>query len=170
MNAKIFSRLILTAFIGLFSVNLALASPQTPLITAGWIERATLFPANVSLKAKMDTGAKTSSINAADIEFLNREQQSWVRFSLVNSEGESVNIEQPVVRNVIIKRHFGRKQERPVIRLDFCVGNIRKTAEVTLVDRSGLNYQFLIGRNFMADNILVNPGKTFLLESATCPD
>jgi hypothetical protein len=160
---------LLATLTTVFSTN-PYASEQAPLTTAGWIERATLYPENVLLKAKLDTGAKTSSINAAQLRITTRKNQKWVQFSLVTYEGKTIDIEQPIVRYSTIKRHYGRKQVRPVVRLDFCVGNVRKNAEVSLVDRSGLNYQFLVGRNFLANNILVDSGKTFLLRTHICPD
>ena len=48
-----------------------------------------------------------------------------------------------------------------MVKLGICLGTIYREEEVTLVDRSGFNYQLLIGRNFTRDDFLVDPGKTF---------
>jgi hypothetical protein len=56
-----------------------------------------------------------------------------------------------------------------VILLDICVGNVRKTEEVNLIDRTGLNYQLLLGRNFLKDALLVDSGETYML-SPDCPN
>ncbi len=135
---------------------------------AGWIENAVLFPSGAIVHAKLDTGAKTSSINAVNPAFYSQDGKRWVRFSLTNRKQRIITIESPVVRTATIKRHFNGSQERPVIQLDICVGKARKTVEVNLVDRTGLNYQLLIGRNFLKNNLLIKSGSTYLLPPA-CP-
>lgn len=133
------------------------------LTTAGWIEKAVIFPHQFVLHAKLDTGARTSSLNAADHEIFMRDGENWVRIMVTNRDNESVTIEAPVVRQSRIKRHFGERQSRPVILLDLCIGSARKKAEVNLVDRSGMNYQLLIGRSFLKDALLIDSGATYVL-------
>jgi hypothetical protein len=135
---------------------------------AGWIEKALLLPSGVSVRAKLDSGAKTSSINTVDPVFFNRNRAPWVRFSLTNGKGRKAVLEQPIIRTASIKRLLGRVQKRPVIRLDICLGHARKTVEVNLMDRTGMNYQLLVGRNFLHDTFLVHPGQTYLLNQ-DCP-
>jgi hypothetical protein len=145
---------------------LALSCPQvvaSELLRAGWIEKAVLYPQGIVLRAKLDTGAKTSSLHAPDPEFITRDGKQWVRMSVTNKAIETVMIEAPVVRSATIKRHFGDKQSRPVVQLDLCIGNVRKTEEVNLVDRAGMNYQLLIGRNFLEGALLIDSGATYML-------
>lgn len=139
------------------------------LSRAGWIEKAVLYPQGFVLHAKLDTGAQTSSLHAPDPEIITRDGKEWVRISVTNREIETVIIEAPVVRNAKIKRHFGNRQTRQVVLLDLCIGNVRKKEEVNLVDRSGLNYQLLVGRNFLKGALLVDSGKTYTL-SPDCSD
>ncbi len=68
--------------------------------------------------------------------------------------------ERRVERTVTIKRHLGESQERPVIRLGVCLKNTYRETEVNLTDRSGFNYQMLIGRRFLKDEFVVDPGET----------
>jgi len=138
-------------------------SSATSLATAGWIEKAIIFPAEITLLAKLDTGAATSSINATTPEFFERNGIRWTRFHITNKNKETATIEAPVIRDATIKRHFGNKQTRPVIKIDICIGNVRKTEEVNLVDRSNLNYQLLIGRNFLKNNLLIDSANTYRL-------
>lgn len=133
------------------------------LVRAGWIEKAVLYPSKIVLHAKLDTGARTSSLHVPDPEFFERDAKQWVRISVTNRNIETVMIEAPVVRNSKIKRHFGESQTRPVIKLDICIGNVRKTEEVNLVDRAGMNYQLLIGRNFLNGALLIDSGATYRL-------
>jgi hypothetical protein len=138
------------------------------LAAAGWVERAILFPGSVAVRAKLDTGARTSSINAVDPEFYEQDGRRWVRFALTGRDDRTIVLERPVVRAATIKRHFFRSQERPVINLDICIGPVRKSVEVNLVDRTGLNYQLLIGRNFLKEALLVDAASTYLLPP-DCP-
>lgn len=139
------------------------------MVAAGWIEKAILYPGAITLHAKLDTGAKTTSINAPEPSLFERDDEPWVRFTITNKDNRSTTIEKRIIREAKIKRHFGDQQVRPVILLDICIGNVRKTEEVNLVDRSNLNYQLLVGRNFLKDDLLIDSGSTYLL-SPDCPD
>ena len=135
----------------------------------GWIEKAVLYPHDITLPAKLDTGAKTSSIDAPDPDYFEQDGEQWVRFRVSNKNLESVMIEAPVVRESKIKRHFGEKHVRPVIMLDICLGKIHKQVEVNLVDRTGFDYQLLIGRNYLENAFLIDSGSTYTV-SPDCED
>lgn len=139
---------------------------EEPMPVAGWVERAILFPDGLPVHAKLDTGATTTSINAVDPDFFTRDGRRWVRFSLTSRQGQTMILERPVVRVATIKRHFSRSQERPVIKLEICIGAVRKMVEVNLVDRTGLNYQLLVGRNFLGSSLLVQSDRTYLLSES----
>ncbi len=136
--------------------------------TAGWIEEAVIYPHEFKIRAKLDTGAKTTSLNAGDAEYFERDGEEWARIRITNKNSITATIEAPVVRCAKIKRHFGLHQKRRVILLDICVGNVRKTEEVNLVDRTGMNYQLLIGRNFLENSLLIDSAETYMLSPA-CP-
>ena len=133
------------------------------LPTAGWLEHAHIMPDGFSMKAKLDTGADNSSINARKITTFFKDGSDWARFSVRNFEGDKLVIERPIIRTTTIKRHNGDHQDRPVIELSLCIDGIIKTVEVNLVDRSKLNYQLLIGRNFMRNSLLVDSAKEYIL-------
>ena len=131
---------------------------------AGWVESVSLFPGNLKIKAKLDTGARNSSLNAKNIKEFYRGGDKWVRFDLKNWKGRVVNFEARVTRTVKIKQLGGKPVTRPVIRLGICLGDVYKEVEVNLEDRSKFNYQLLIGRSYLRDSILVNSAVTFTLE------
>lgn len=164
----LFKKILTTAVVGLVLALCSLQGIASELARSGWIEKAVVYPQKIVLHAKLDTGAKTSSINAPDPEYFMRGGEQWMRMNVTNRENKSVLIEAPVIRNAKIKRHFGDSQSRPVIQLDICIGNIRKTEEVNLVDRAGMNYQLLIGRNFLKGALLIDSGATYVL-SLDCP-
>ena len=127
----------------------------------GWVEKVKIFPGELVVKAKIDSGAKTSSLNCKCYNFFERDGKEWVKFTVVNEAGDTIELEQPIVRIAKIKRHYGEKQERPVVKLGLCLANTYKETEFTLIDRSGLNYQVLVGRQFLEKDFLVDPGETF---------
>ncbi len=132
-------------------------------VTAGWIEYGRLIPSGIELKAKLDTGAKHSSINARALTFFQSGGREHVRFKVVNKSGDSVELALPVVRHARIKRHFGNTQDRPVVQLNICIGDVLKTAEVNLVDRTGFNYPLLIGRSFLAGDFVIDSSTKYRL-------
>ena len=132
---------------------------------AGWVEKARLMPSGIELKAKLDTGAKNSSLNALKIDFINHNGSEHVRFRVKDKKGKTVVIEQPVIRQAAIKRHFTEAQKRPVVMLEVCLGNTTRQVEVNLVDRGTFNYPLLLGRSYLAGQFLIDPGATFKLKS-----
>lgn len=122
----------------------------------GWVERVRLEPEGLELHAKIDTGADTSSLHARRIREFEKKGKLWVRFQLRNEDDEEITVERRVLRTANIKRHFGDTQERPVIKVGLCLGAHYKSVEVTLVDRTGFDYQLLVGRNFLEGDFLVD--------------
>jgi hypothetical protein len=139
------------------------ATPVRPV--AGWAERVKIFPGDIIVHAKLDTGADNSSLNAAHVfEFVKEGKDRWVRFEVINRYGKKAIIEAPVLRIARIKRAGGNTQKRMVIRLKICLGKEYMEADVNLVDRSDFDFQMLIGRSFLGGNALIDPSSSFLLE------
>ncbi len=129
--------------------------------TVGWVEKAQIYPGGVVLKAKIDSGAKTSSLHCDCATIVKRNGERWVVFTVINYQGGKVQLERKLERIAKVKRHFGEMQERYVIKLGVCLGNIYKETDVSLIDRSGMNYQLLIGRRFLKGSHVIDPGRTF---------
>lgn len=148
-------------FFTVLLISLSNAYPLNAKEVVGWVEKVKLYPGELVVKAKIDSGAKTSSLNCRCYNFFKRNGKEWVKFTVVNYKGEATELEQPVVRIAKIKRHYGEMQERPVVKLGLCLANTYKETEFTLIDRSGLNYQALVGRRFLQDGFLIDPGESF---------
>ncbi len=142
------------------SSALAQLGQPPPVMTVGWIEDVVITPGDLEIRAKLDTGARTSSINARHYELFEKNGERWVRFSVTNRLGVTRAFERRVFRIARIKRIKGKSQERPVIMLGICIGNIFRETQVNLVDRDGFNYQMLIGRRFLAKYVAVDSGRT----------
>ena len=132
--------------------------------TVGWVEKVRIYPGDLVLKAKIDSGAETSSLNCGCTNLIERDGEKWVSFTITNYKGDTVRLERKLERITRIKRHFGEAQERFVIKLGVCLGSVYKETDVNLIDRTGLNYQMLIGRSFLEDSHLIDPSVTFTLQ------
>ena len=142
---------------------LAMAAPASgqAKMSVGWLEKVRIFPGNLLIHAKLDTGAKTCSLNAPHITEFSRDGEKWVRFGVTNKYGDKITLERKVNRVASIKRHGVEVQKRFVIHLAICLGTLYKEVEVNLVDRRDFLYPMLIGRSFMAGNLVVDPAAKY---------
>lgn len=161
----------LTGVVGLLwlSVPCAAAPAESSKVMAGWLEPVYLSElSSHRIKAKLDTGAKTSSINARDIESFTRNGKPWVRFELVlkgvQGNTRTIALERPRLRSVRVKEHNGEPGKRPVVTLELCFNGTPHPIEFTLVDRSGFNYPVLLGRRFLAGIAVIDPQSTYLTQ------
>ncbi len=139
-------------------------------VIAGWIETVSFTQDNLPVYAKLDTGAKTSSIHAINIKKLQKNNEDWVSFTLVlqgaDDKIHKIPMEAPRTRHVLIKKHGEESDERVAIDLNFCFNGEMHTAEFTLANRKKYNYSVLLGRSFMKEVVLVDPANTFLIQSS----
>lgn len=133
----------------------------------GSVEFFELNPGELHLKARVDTGAATTSLSALDLAIFERDGDKWVRFHMPNPKGGiPIEVELPVERFVRIKRHGFDSQRRPVVLMNVTVGDRTHLIEVNLTDRSGFDYSLLIGRNFLKDNAVVDVSRKYLAGKA----
>jgi hypothetical protein len=124
----------------------------------GWVENAMLVGPGISLKAKLDTGAETSSLDAGIIKKFRKDGKRWIRFRITDREtGKDY-----IVVTIGVIQHDGSTQTRPVVLMKVCIASRLLVTEVSLIDRSEFNYQLLLGRNTLKSFALVDPGSTFL--------
>lgn len=135
-------------------------------VVMGWIEPVVLVPWGIDAKAKLDSGAKTSSLHAKKIERFEKEGEEWVRFVVEvktrKKKLEQVTVERPLVRDVRIKRHRSAAYERPVVKMKLCLDGKDYETQFNLVDRTDFNYPVLLGRRFLKEVALIDPKETFL--------
>ena len=130
----------------------------------GWVEWVLVGERKMRLKAKLDTGAETSSLDASEIRFLRRGSsgQRFVEFQLSDDDsGRTVTFKKRVVREARIKQHDGSFQSRPVIIASVCLSDHLQEVEFTLIDRSEFLYPVLLGRSALAGLAVVDPDLTF---------
>ena len=139
---------------------------QAQSTTVGWLERVKLGADGLVVSAKLDTGADGSSLHAADITWIKREDGDWVSFEVVAEDGRKARFERKVLRVARVRRHGGGVQRRPVVALELCVGTVQRQAEVNLTDRGGFTQVLLVGRSFLAEGFAVDSSRTYTLEPA----
>ncbi|WP_043530921.1 ATP-dependent zinc protease [Halomonas xinjiangensis] len=131
----------------------------------GWVEKATIEPWGVEVKAKLDSGALTSSMDARDIERFEKDGEDWVRFRLElkdEQSGEvlSETLERPINRNLKL-RGAGGTARRPTVVMTICLGDTLYEEDFSLRNRSNMNYPVLLGRRTISHLGLLDVNATF---------
>jgi len=135
--------------------------PSVAKEIVGWVENARIYPGGIVIKAKIDTGARTSSLHGDRITTVWRSGKKWVIFTVTNHKGDQIKLERKLERIGKVKRHFGKVQKRYIVKLGICLGDVYQETDINLIDRSGMNYPLLIGRRFLKDNFVIDPSLTF---------
>ena len=132
----------------------------------GWREWIALPEWHVEhLKAKVDTGARTSSLHAFDIEWFDRSGEPWVRFQVhpwQRSTADAVPVESAVVAARDVKSSSGAVERRPVVQTTLVIADSHVPAEITLTRRDEMGFRMLIGREAIRNRFVVDPGVSYL--------
>lgn len=147
--------------------KVAVAKPVTGDLVQvyGWREMVLLEDIKEPLKAKLDTGALTSSVHAEEKELFERDGKKWVRFIMIDPTVEKPvrrKIEAPLVRIAQIKEPGGTPVAREVVRLSFQIGDRKMRGEFSLNNRSNMLAPVLIGRSLIKDLGWVDSSRTNL--------
>lgn len=142
--------------------------------TYGWIEKTGIQPWGVEVKAKLDTGALTSSMHAEDIERFKRDGKTWIRFTVDfknEDTGERITerIERPMLRDYVAVGAGGR-DKRSVVLMNICVGGKIYEEQFSLRNRDNMLYPVLLGRRTIQHLGSVDVTRTFLREPACDSD
>lgn len=119
-----------------------------------------------AIKARIDSGAKTSSIHAFNIQAFKRNQQSWVSFEIhpiQQNRDTIIRCESVVVDRRNVKSSSGETEKRYVIRVPMVLGDQEWEVELTLTNRDSMGYRMLLGREAMLHRLLVDPSASFNL-------
>ena len=114
-----------------------------------------------AIKAKVDTGARTSALHATQIKEYDKNGKKLVSFRLHQSNNH-VDISTQLIRYLKITSSFGDSEIRPLIRLKIRLGERSWFTEVTLTKRTRMTYPMLIGRNTLMKKYLIHSHKSYL--------
>jgi len=136
-------------------------------LTLGWREWAALPELGIpAIKAKMDTGARTSALHAFRVEPFERNHITYVRFwlhPLQRNRTVELNCEAQVIDQRIIRDSGGHAERRYVIESPISIGNRRWNIEITLTDREDMMFRMLLGRTAMTSgDILIDPAASYV--------
>jgi hypothetical protein len=133
---------------------------------AGWREWVSLPELGVDwIKAKLDTGARTSALHAFDLQEFERDGRAWVRFSIhpwQESAADAVTAELPVHDVRQVRSSSGHVQERYVVLLELRIGERVVNTEVTLSRRDEMGFRLLVGREALRQGFLVDSERSYL--------
>ncbi|EED25731.1 hypothetical protein VPMS16_3359 [Vibrio sp. 16] len=116
-----------------------------------------------NFRARIDTGATTSSISAVDIEPFERDGKDWVKFKIEHEGHKSKEIALPVQRWVKIRQSSADgTQERAVVDAWIQIGDLKEKTEFTLADRTHLTFPLLLGRSFFKDVAVVDVSQQYV--------
>jgi len=138
---------------------------RAPLPVIGWREWVGLVDLGVEkIKVKVDTGARSSSLHAFDVEDFVRDGASWVRFTVhpVQRSGDQVvSAEAPVLEYRRVRSSSGKASLRPVIVTSVSLLGQTWPVELTLANRDEMGFRMLLGREAIRGRFLVDAGKSW---------
>ncbi|MFE4107741.1 ATP-dependent zinc protease family protein [Almyronema epifaneia] len=147
-------------------------SQQTELPVLGWREWLELPDLGiVKVKAKIDTGARSSALHALAIECFNRAGRNMVRFKVFGNYqmlDQPLSIEAELLDQRHVRSSSGQAELRPIIQTHVAIPGQCWPIELTLTDRTQMGFPMLLGRQAMRGRFTVDPGQSFL-QSATRP-
>ncbi|MDJ1007118.1 MAG: RimK/LysX family protein [Paracoccaceae bacterium] len=145
------------------------------MIIIGWQEHVDLpLLGLTNLKAKIDTGARTSALHATDIVEFERNGRAWVRFhSRFDDDAQDKDVETRIHDRRKITNTSGVPEERIIIRTKFRIADRLWRIDLSLAQRTEMKFRMIVGRTALRRHpILVDPGRHDLLRlmDATLPE
>jgi len=138
---------------------------QRPHPIIGWREIVDLPDLGVvGVKAKIDTGARSSSIHAFDVSDVEVDGVAYVRFSVHPNQRDTqtvIRAEAPLLERRFVRSSDGRGGMRPVIRVTLRLAGDAWLIDLTLARRDLMGFRMLVGREALRGRVLVDPGRSF---------
>jgi len=132
----------------------------------GWKEWVALPDLGIPcLKAKIDTGARTSALHAAFVEAFERDGQAMVRFGvhpIQRRKDRTIVCEAPVLERRKVKDSGGHGENRIVIRTPLSLGGIDSEIDLSLTDRETMLFRMIMGRTALAGLYVIDPSRSYL--------
>ncbi len=144
---------------------------RTPRPVIGWREWVALPELGVHhIKAKLDTGARSSALHAYQLHVFEDDDGEHARFEIhpvQRSAADAVTTTAPVVDWRDVTSSAGHRERRPVILTTLEVAGQSWDIEVTLTNRDAMGFRLLLGRQAIRGRFVVDPGRSFLAQEAT---
>ena len=141
------------------------SEPEAAQVVVGWREWVALPQAGVDwVKAKIDTGARSSSIHAFDLEILEQDDREWVRFSIhpwQRSDEEAHELTLPLLDRREVRSSNGQTEQRYAVAMDVTLAGRTITTVMTLSNRDEMGFRMLIGREALERGFLVDSSRSY---------
>lgn len=141
------------------------------LVRIGWREWLALPDLGVeAVKAKIDTGARSSTLHAFDVERFEKNGSPWVRFKVhpqQRSTGDTISATAALHDERWIRDSGGREHLRPVILTTVGLDGGSWPIEVTLTNRDAMGFRMLLGRQAIRKRFVVDAGRSYLMGART---
>lgn len=135
--------------------------PYNNFLVLGWKEWLSFPDFSIpAIKAKIDTGATTSSIGTTHIREFKQNNEDWVEFKvspISNVSKTKVICRAKIIDKRVVSDSGGHRKLRYVVRTTMKIGNYSWSIELTLANRNTMKFQVLLGREAMIGKIIVNP-------------
>lgn len=133
----------------------------------GWREWVRLPDLKINkIKAKLDTGARTSALHAHKVTPFTKDGAAYVRFfvhPLQRRKDPDIKCVALVIDHRTITDSGGKREERPVIRTLLRIGKSRYPIELTLTNRDQMGFRMLLGRQALRRRYLIDPSRSFVI-------
>ena len=129
-------------------------------ITIGWLEWVELPDLKLRMRARIDSGAKTCSLHADNVEEFQREGVLWVKFKVQDAQNKTVELTRKVESTIRVSNAGGFSGKRYVVREKVKLGSVVREISVNLNDRGKMEYRFLVGRNFLIGHFIVDVARS----------
>ena len=125
-------------------------------VIIGWREWIELPDFEIKLKAKIDTGAKSSSLDVVSVN--RKDNLVYFTASLSRKKNELIDLVLPLHRMTFVKSSNGISQERYFVLMTIVMGGVKKDIEVSLACRKHMLHRMLLGREALQDDFLIDSG------------
>ena len=148
---------------------MAKTRPALPVVGwREWVELADLC--DTPIKAKIDTGAQTSSLHAHNLRVRRNGADTPIATFEIHPEQRSrrgtTKVEHPIVGYRAVRSSSGHRERRPVIRTSIVVGDTRFPIDITLTSRDAMGFRMLLGRSALRRRFVVDPAASFIQGAA----
>jgi ribosomal protein S6--L-glutamate ligase len=132
-------------------------------VLIGRVEWVDLPELKLRHRARIDTGAKTTSLHAVNIEEVEQHGQLFVKFQTVDGDGKKIDLLRKVDTTQRVSNTAGAVSKRYVIKEKVKLGPVEREILINLNDRSGMDYKFLVGRNLLLGRFIVDVARSHVL-------